>query len=90
MSFECQHGPRECDGNRVQSCVLNQLADDSAAQADFVACQMKFSAEASGAKVSLLTKHKLGELSPRVELMITGCCIFSVRETCRCTRGSHQ
>lgn len=26
-SFVCQHGPRECEGNTVQACVLSQVSD---------------------------------------------------------------
>jgi len=26
-NFTCQHGPRECEGNKIQSCVLNQVTD---------------------------------------------------------------
>lgn len=53
VSFECQHGPAECDGNRIQSCVLNHLGNNNPdAHTDFVVCQMKFSAEPTGAKVS--------------------------------------
>ncbi|TMW49092.1 hypothetical protein DOY81_005826 [Sarcophaga bullata] len=37
--FFCQHGPRECYGNRQQSCVLQQIKDQ-AAQVNFVVCQM--------------------------------------------------
>lgn len=56
VSFDCQHGPGECDGNRIQSCVLNHLADNADAQTDFVACQMKFSADPSAAQVSETSK----------------------------------
>ncbi|KAI8129134.1 hypothetical protein FF38_04634 [Lucilia cuprina] len=37
--FFCQHGPRECFGNRQQSCVLQQTKDQLS-QVKFVVCQM--------------------------------------------------
>ncbi|XP_001359370.2 GILT-like protein 1 isoform X2 [Drosophila pseudoobscura] len=37
--FHCQHGPAECEGNRVQSCVISSTANQSA-QVKFVVCQM--------------------------------------------------
>ena len=24
--FTCQHGPNECQGNKVQACILNQVS----------------------------------------------------------------
>lgn len=77
VSFDCQHGPAECDGNRVQSCVLNHLANDADAQAEFVNCQMKFSAEPSGAKVSEMeechTNKELHFASPLAVCWSCGC-----------------
>lgn len=61
VSFECQHGPEECDGNRIQSCVLNHLADDPDAQTDFVACQMKFDADQSATKVCDCVDKVIGD-----------------------------
>lgn len=40
IDFQCQHGPDECFGNKVQSCVLNRLPEQDA-QVNYVACQMK-------------------------------------------------
>lgn len=37
--FFCQHGPRECLGNRQQSCVLQQTKDQLI-QVNFAVCQM--------------------------------------------------
>ncbi|KAM7361948.1 GILT-like protein 1 [Cochliomyia hominivorax] len=37
--FFCQHGPRECLGNRQQSCVLQQTKDQLT-QVKFAVCQM--------------------------------------------------
>ncbi|XP_061398032.1 GILT-like protein 1 [Musca vetustissima] len=38
--FFCQHGPKECEGNREQLCVLQQTTDQEA-QVNFVVCQMR-------------------------------------------------
>ncbi|XP_063913631.1 GILT-like protein 1 [Zophobas morio] len=38
--FVCQHGPQECKGNKIQSCVLNTIPDQSV-QVDYVNCFMK-------------------------------------------------
>uniref|UniRef100_T1DIS2 Putative gamma-interferon inducible lysosomal thiol reductase n=1 Tax=Psorophora albipes TaxID=869069 RepID=T1DIS2_9DIPT len=46
-SFQCQHGPAECQGNMFQSCVLQQLPDQDQ-QVSYVACQMDFSADPRG------------------------------------------
>ncbi|XP_062564312.1 GILT-like protein 1 [Armigeres subalbatus] len=46
-SFECQHGPLECEGNRIQSCVLDRLPQQDA-QVSFVTCQMNFAADPRG------------------------------------------
>ncbi|XP_055611103.1 gamma-interferon-inducible lysosomal thiol reductase [Uranotaenia lowii] len=46
-SFECQHGPLECEGNRIQSCVLNQLNSQDA-QVSYTTCQMHFLADPRG------------------------------------------
>ncbi|XP_030374598.1 GILT-like protein 1 isoform X2 [Scaptodrosophila lebanonensis] len=37
--FHCQHGPDECLGNRLQSCVLSTTTDQGA-QVKFAVCQM--------------------------------------------------
>ncbi|KAH8419036.1 hypothetical protein KR222_001411 [Zaprionus bogoriensis] len=37
--FHCQHGPDECAGNRLQSCVISSTSNQKA-QVKFVACQM--------------------------------------------------
>ncbi|EFA01735.1 GILT-like protein F37H8.5 [Tribolium castaneum] len=39
LQFVCQHGPKECKGNRIQSCVLNALPDQTA-QVEYVNCFM--------------------------------------------------
>ncbi|KAI4463621.1 gamma-interferon inducible lysosomal thiol reductase gilt [Holotrichia oblita] len=39
ISFQCQHGPRECEGNRVMSCALQKIQDPSTA-VHFVKCYM--------------------------------------------------
>ncbi|KAF5281967.1 hypothetical protein FQA39_LY00491 [Lamprigera yunnana] len=38
-SFVCQHGPKECLGNKIQSCALNALIDQNT-QVDYVHCFM--------------------------------------------------
>ncbi|XP_065159352.1 GILT-like protein 1 [Atheta coriaria] len=38
--FDCQHGPIECKGNRIQSCVLNQIPDQ-VKQVQYVHCFMQ-------------------------------------------------
>lgn len=42
IEFECQHGPLECERNRVQSCGLHELTGDPGRQADFIICTMGF------------------------------------------------
>ncbi|XP_037952446.1 GILT-like protein 1 [Teleopsis dalmanni] len=37
--FYCQHGPSECEGNRLQSCMLLQTSDQTT-QVKFAVCQM--------------------------------------------------
>ncbi|XP_055546176.1 GILT-like protein 1 [Wyeomyia smithii] len=46
-SFECQHGPLECEGNRIQSCVLNYIPEQDR-QVSYVVCQMNFNADPRG------------------------------------------
>uniref|UniRef100_A0A2M4D000 Putative gamma-interferon inducible lysosomal thiol reductase n=1 Tax=Anopheles darlingi TaxID=43151 RepID=A0A2M4D000_ANODA len=46
-SFTCQHGPAECEGNRVQSCILNLLPTQQA-KVNYVGCQMDFAADPRG------------------------------------------
>uniref|UniRef100_A0AAG5CTD3 Gamma-interferon inducible lysosomal thiol reductase n=1 Tax=Anopheles atroparvus TaxID=41427 RepID=A0AAG5CTD3_ANOAO len=47
QSFICQHGPAECEGNRVQSCILSLLPSQQA-QVNYVGCQMSFDADPRG------------------------------------------
>lgn len=49
--FECQHGPAECSGNKIQSCGLSKLEGKPDAQEAFVVCQMKQSNETTGKEV---------------------------------------
>ncbi|XP_055852532.1 GILT-like protein 1 [Episyrphus balteatus] len=44
--FFCQHGPAECEGNRMQSCVLHETTDQET-QVKFVVCQMSGQYESS-------------------------------------------
>ncbi|GBP31773.1 GILT-like protein 1 [Eumeta japonica] len=47
--FVCQHGPKECLGNRVQNCALSQMADRSDAdKVAYVACEMTHKSGAHG------------------------------------------
>ncbi|XP_030556398.1 GILT-like protein 1 [Drosophila novamexicana] len=47
--FHCQHGPAECEGNRLQSCVISST-QNQAAQVKFVVCQMFASNHANADK----------------------------------------
>lgn len=40
-TFECQHGPKECDGNRMYACSIKYIAQSSIN--DFIVCTMAFS-----------------------------------------------
>lgn len=40
VSFSCQHGPNECNGNQIQSCGLEQAGKNQSAAVEFVDCQM--------------------------------------------------
>ncbi|KAK4886090.1 hypothetical protein RN001_002361 [Aquatica leii] len=39
LTFVCQHGPKECLGNKIQSCALHALIDQNA-QIEYVHCFM--------------------------------------------------
>lgn len=39
-TFECQHGPRECLGNRMQACALNEFGADEAKSVEYIKCFM--------------------------------------------------
>ncbi|XP_013112424.2 GILT-like protein 1 [Stomoxys calcitrans] len=45
--FYCQHGPKECLGNRQQSCILQQT-NDQEQQVEFAVCQMTISNKSRG------------------------------------------
>ncbi|KAL9697879.1 hypothetical protein quinque_001320 [Culex quinquefasciatus] len=47
-SFQCQHGPKECQGNMLQACVLHYLPEQQDRQVSYVACQMNFNADPAG------------------------------------------
>ncbi|XP_044728549.1 GILT-like protein 1 [Chrysoperla carnea] len=40
QKFVCQHGEKECVGNKLQSCTLNQLEGHNDLQVEFVHCFM--------------------------------------------------
>lgn len=46
IEFECQHGPDECFGNKVQGCMLSRLPHQDT-QVSYVACQMQFGSDRS-------------------------------------------
>lgn len=48
IEFQCQHGPPECEGNRMQSCVLNEFDNDQDKQVQFAICQMSGNADPIG------------------------------------------
>lgn len=54
--FFCQHGPAECTGNRLQSCVVDALGNDQDAIVKFVTCQMKWNAEYTGESVRIIPR----------------------------------
>jgi len=39
IEFECQHGPDECFGNKVQGCMLARIPDQDS-KFDYISCQM--------------------------------------------------
>lgn len=49
--FHCQHGPAECAGNRMHSCVLDAIDYDQDASVQFLGCQMKKKSDATGKEV---------------------------------------
>ncbi|XP_055640909.1 GILT-like protein 1 [Toxorhynchites rutilus septentrionalis] len=64
--FECQHGPLECEGNRIQSCVLHQIPDQDR-QVSYVACQMNFNADPQGWECAFRSGIDLNTLQTCVE-----------------------
>merc|ERR1712179_380414 len=44
LEFECQHGPRECEGNMVQACALFLTVDSPDTQVSLITCMMAASA----------------------------------------------
>lgn len=51
IGFRCQHGPDECEGNKIQSCVLNSITIQKT-QLQFVGCQMQRGVDPTGQAVS--------------------------------------
>lgn len=49
-AFECHHGPKECDANRIHSCGIKYLPSQDARQ-QFVVCQMRKEADQTGKEV---------------------------------------
>lgn len=50
--FECHHGPKECAGNKLHSCALENLNGKADEQMKFVNCQMLADADTTGKPVS--------------------------------------
>ncbi|XP_076048630.1 uncharacterized protein LOC143029685 [Oratosquilla oratoria] len=48
ISFQCQHGPNECYGNKVQSCVVDMYNVDQ--QVEFISCMFEYGSAYSGSK----------------------------------------
>ncbi|CRK98817.1 CLUMA_CG012046, isoform A [Clunio marinus] len=44
IEFECQHGPDECFGNKVQGCMLSRILDQDT-QFAYLSCQMVIGAD---------------------------------------------
>lgn len=51
-AFFCQHGPAECSGNLMQSCVLHEINNQQDVAIRFVGCQMNKRSDFSGQVVS--------------------------------------
>ncbi|XP_058454501.1 GILT-like protein 1 [Malaya genurostris] len=65
-SFECQHGPAECEGNRIQSCVLHLLPEQDR-QVSYVSCQMHADADPRGWECAFRSGVDLTETQTCVE-----------------------
>jgi len=57
--FQCQHGPNECMGNKMQACALSLYQNDPSLQVRFISCVMstrypsRAGARVSGKQVAL-------------------------------------
>lgn len=54
-AFECHHGQKECDANRIHSCGIKYLTSQDAKQ-QFVVCQMREEADQTGKEVRNIQK----------------------------------
>lgn len=62
--FECHHGQKECAGNKLHSCGLENLKSKPDAQVKFVDCQMKaFESDPSGKQVIIRHNFSLLQFS---------------------------
>lgn len=75
VDFTCQHGPYECEGNKIQSCGIRE-APNQDVQVQFVACQMSRDAEPSGQIVC----GKMKFVTP-AKFFIHSTYLFPVRRT---------
>lgn len=41
LSFECQHGERECEANIIHCCVIESIHDDADTQLGMIACMIR-------------------------------------------------
>lgn len=61
-AFECHHGPKECDANRIHSCGIKYLTSQDAKQ-QFVVCQMRTEADQTGKEVGVAVVHIIQQLT---------------------------
>lgn len=60
-NFYCQHGPAECTGNRIQSCVLDAINYEQDTSVRYIDCQMQRNADFSGKEVTFRNGYVLND-----------------------------